>query len=688
MAKLRTSFLTEEARLYGEEREQLFGTPIQDRVDVGERSAGFIKSLVQGFSVDGFGYARDQWRSLKDFVQDPESAQLTPERYEELRQDDFLGKIDVPFEAGITERQFRNRLAQHKRDQFMQSFERSGLGTGTRFLGAMGGGMLAPEVLGTIWVGGPALSAAARAKTGADLMRKSMVASTQISAAAVPANIVAQDATYGRVDPMETTLTAAAPYVFTPMGAAFSRVFTPREQRATASGATTEAPTPTERPADNYVPADFRDEFTNYEGGVERWVDDVAQNNETAIEYGRSIGLTDDAIGEIKQRTFVEASRTPLGREELLDLDALEAYAGNRDVSLDQISRLQRRGLVEEAETLRGAEETPDFARSIDQQLSLRSLNERRAEIEASFPEVVDALRYRDYIRAGAKTGTEATARPMTAVSRGQVIRTGGKPVPSTRVRQQAEQLQQAVAARDPSIAPENVRDIAEELIAVADVDRPTQRVAYRREADLLKITDDAARGDLKAQTKFAERMIQRLPSHAEADWKALRTNGIEGLRARFIERKIAEANELTARLGMMVEARRGRRGRPPKQMRQMEDNLRARLSEVEGLVENARASATRPPQQVTVDDIADILAASRFKRAEPGANEAARRNLSTRKSSVQTEKAPTDRIDSDEVTQTQLDEILAYAKQNGVDLDGTENSYMAASRAIVECQI
>ena len=688
MARLRTSFLTEEARLYGEEREQLFGTPIQDRVDPGERSAGFVKSLAQGFAVDGFGYARDQWRSLKDFVQDPESTPLTPERYEQLRQDDFLGALDIPFEAGITERQFRNRIAQYKRDQFMQTFERSALGVTTRVLGGMGGGVLAPEVLGTIWVGGPALSAASRAKTGVDLMRKSMVASTQISAAAVPANVFAQDAVYGRVDPMETILTGAAPYVFTPMGAAFSRAFTPKEQRATAAGAATEAPTPTERPVDDYVPADFREEFTNYEGGVERWLDDVAQNNEAAIEYGRSIGLTDEAIGEVKQRTFVEAGRTPIDSEELLDLDAIEAYAGNRDVSAEQIGRLQRRGLIEQAETIRGAEETPDFARTFDQQLSLRSLNERRAQIEAKFPEAVDALRYRDYLRAGAKTGTKATATPMTALSQGRVIRSGGKPVPSTRVRQQAEQLQRSIAARDPSIAPDDIRDIAEELIAIADVDRPTQRVAYRREADLLDITDSAARGNLKAQTKFAERMIQRLPEHAEGDWKALRSNGIEGLRTRFIERKIAETNELTARLGVMVEARRGKKGRPPKNMRDAEDNLRAQLLEVENLVSTVRASATRAPQQVTVDDIADILTASRFKRGEPGVNEAARRNLSSRKSSVQTEKAPTDRIDSDDVTQTQLDEILAYAKQNGVEIENTENSYMAASRAIVECQI
>jgi len=688
MARLRTTFLSDEARLQGEEREQLFGVPIQDRVDPGERTAGFFRSLGQGFAVDGFGYARDQWRSIKDFAQDPESQQLTPERYEELRQDPFLGKIDVPFEAGITERQFRNQIVETKRNQFMETYERNAFGALGRFTGAMGGGMLAPEVLATIWVGGPALSAAARAKTGAGLIRNSMVASTQISSAAVPLNMAAQDAVYGRIDPMETILTGVAPFAFSPLGAAFSRAVTPREQRAAAGAAATDAPTPTERPPDEYVPADFLDEFSNYEGGVERWVDDIARNNEAAFEYGRSIGMTDDALAEVKQRTFVESSRTPIGQDELLDLDALEAYAGNRTVTSEQIGRLQRRGLVESAQELRAAEEVPDFARTPEQQLTIRSLNERRAEVEQRFPEAVEALRYRDYLRAGAKTGTEPTAAPMTAISQGRVLRTGGKPVPASRLRQQAEQLQRAIEVRDSSQAPEGMRDIADELIEAVGVDRPTQRVAYRRESEMLETTELAARGDRKAQKRFAERMIQRLPEYAEGDWKALKNNGVEGLRARFVQRKIDEANEIAARLGAMQEARKGVRGRVPKRIRETEDALRAQLAEVDELVADVRNRATKPPERITADDLADILSASRFRRSQPGVNEVSQRNLPTRKSSVTTDKAPTSRVDSDEVLETQLEEIVKYAKENGVDVDTTNNSYSAASRAITECGI
>ena len=315
MAEWRTSFVqNEEAVIHGDEREQLFGVPIQDRLDPGERTAGFLRSLGQGFAVDGLGYARDQWASLRDVVFDDDQETLTVERYEELRDDPILGKIDVPFDPNMTVRQFRNNLRRHKRDSYMQTFERSVAGQGTRFLGAMGGGMLAPEVLSTIWVGGPAIRAATQAGTTAQFMRQSALAATQISAATVPLNIQAQQAVYGNVDPLETVLTGVAPFVFIPAGAAFGRAFTPREQRAAADAASTPAPTGVREPADNYVPASLSDEFSNYPGGAPKWLDDIAQNRPEAFEYGRGIGLTDDALGEVKQRTFVEASRTPVGR--------------------------------------------------------------------------------------------------------------------------------------------------------------------------------------------------------------------------------------------------------------------------------------------------------------------------------------------------------------------------------------
>jgi len=686
MAELRTSFLTEEARLYGDEREQTFGVPIQDRQDPGERTAGFLKSLAQGFAVDGLGYARDQWGAIKDTVMDPDTRTLTPERYEELRTDPFRGKIDVPFEAGISERQFRTRLRLFKRNEAMNQYSRSAAGHTTRFLGNMGGGMAAPEVLGTIWVGGPAFGAAARATTMGNVVKNSLVGSTQVAAATTPLNVVAQDAVYGRVDPTETFMTAAAPYAFAPIGVAFSRAFTTRESAAVAEAGANEAPTPTPEPRDMYVPADFRAEFDGYEGGVERWIDDIAQNNENAFEYGRSVGLTDEALGELKQRTFVESSRTPIDPEEVQDLDALEAYAGNQNVTPEQIARLERRGLVDTAAETRAAAETPDFARTPEQQLSLRALNERRADIEGRLPEVVDALRYRDYLRAGARNGTEVD--PQTPVSGSGVLQTGGKAIPSSRITAQAQQLQEAVLTRDADLAPQELRGAAEEMIAVADVDANTQRVAYRREAELLKVTNEAATGDVKAQKKFAERMIQKLPEHAEGDYKALRSNGYEGVAARFVQRKIDEANELTARLGAMEESRRGKKGRPPKAFTELQTLARQRLAEVDALVDATKGRATRPPKQVTVDDIADILAASRLKRGKPGVNEKRADTDAQDQTPTQREERPADRAEQDPATEEQLDEILAYAKANGVEVDEIQNSYSAAAKAIVECPV
>jgi len=685
MAEWRTSFVqNEEAVIHGDEREQLFGVPIQDRLDPGERTAGFLRSLGQGFAVDGLGYARDQWASLRDVVFDDDQETLTVERYEELRDDPILGKIDVPFDPNMTVRQFRNNLRRHKRDSYMQTFERSVAGQGTRFLGAMGGGMLAPEVLSTIWVGGPAIRAATQAGTTAQFMRQSALAATQISAATVPLNIQAQQAVYGNVDPLETVLTGVAPFVFIPAGAAFGRAFTPREQRAAADAASTPAPTGVREPADNYVPASLNDEFSNYSGGASKWLDDIAQNRPEAFEYGRGIGLTDDALGEVKQRTFVEASRTPVGREEILDFDALDSYAGGTATEA-QVARLRERGLLDRAEELAVAEETPAFAQTTEQRLVARSADERRADIERQYPEIVDALRYRDYVRAGGRPtvpdGFEGVA--TDAVGRARSVRSS-----SRAVRQQAENMRRAVDEENPQVVPASMRPMVERLIEANRVEPDVRRVAYREESRQIDLLGRAAEGDTRSVRQFSEQMMEGMPEHARGDWQAFSNNGIEGLRARFVERKIAETNELAARLGHLQERRRGRRGRPPRAEREVEQRLRNNLREVEDLVADVRSRQTKRPQKVSVDDVADILNASRFKRAEPGRFESARQQETPEATATARDKRPPTRADEERATTAELDEIVQYARQNGVDFEQVNNSYSAAARAITECQI
>ena len=685
MAEWRTSFVeNEEAVIHGDEREQLFGVPIQDRLDPGERTAGFLRSLGQGFAVDGLGYARDQWDSLRDAVFGVDQETLTPERYEELRDDPMLGKLDVPFTPGMTVRQFRNNLRRHKRDSFMQTFDRSVAGQGTRFLGAMGGGMLAPEVLSTIWVGGPAIRAATQAGTTAQFMRQSALAATQISAATVPLNIQAQQAVYGNVDPLETVLTGVAPFVFIPAGAAFGRAFTPREQRAAADAASTPAPTGVREPADNYVPASLNDEFSNYPGGASKWLDDIAQNRPEAFEYGRGIGLTDDALGEVKQRTFVEASRTPVGREEILDFDALDSYAGGTATEA-QVARLRERGLLDRAEELAVAEETPAFAQTTEQRLVARSADERRADIERQYPEIVDALRYRDYVRAGGRPtvpdGFEGVA--TDAVGRARSVRSA-----SRAVREQAENMRRAVDEENPQAVPASMRPMVERLIEANRVEPDVRRVAYREESRQIDLLGRAAEGDTRSVRQFSEQMMEGMPEHARGDWQAFSNNGIEGLRARFVERKIAETNELAARLGHLQERRRGRRGRPPRAEREVEQRLRNNLREVEDLVADVRSRQTKRPQKVSVDDVADILNASRFKRAEPGRFESARQQEIPEATLAATGKRPPTRANEDRLTDAELDEIVQYTRQHGVDFEQVNNSYSAAARAITECQI
>lgn len=678
MTELRTSWLSDQARVYSDEQQLLFGQVVPGRTAQGERNVGAWGSLFQGFKVDGLGYAKDQWVTLKDRAFDVDQELLTPDVYDEIVNDPIMGKLDVPFEPGLTVRQFRNRVRRFKRDMYMQTYERSLGANATRVIGAMGGGILAPEILSTLWIGGPLAAAAVRAPTTAQGMRLAMGSATQISLAATPLNVVAQNVTYGQVDPLETALTATTPFFFTPAVVGIGRAVSPKTQMQTADANKTRLPSPTEEPPDNYIPRNFTEEFEAYPGGAERWIDDIAGNNEAAIAYGRTIGLTDEALAEVKLRTFTEASQTPIGREDFLDLDALEAFASSDFVSPGQLARLERAGLQDLAESARAAERTPPFAQTPEQRLALRSVEERRAAVVQRFPELADALRYRDFIRAGG-------GAPEFGIPGGRAQRIGPatKPVVNSTLRNQATEIRDAVRNRDSSAVPEEFRDIVDSLIQAADVDRATRRVAFREESNLLDIINRVAEGDATAQQTFVGRVLSRLPEHAEGDWRAFQSSGIEGVRARFIERQFERANELSARLGLKKEQQQAR-----SEQQQARSELREQLRLLEDLLESVQQRVTRPPQQISVDDLADILHASRFKRAEPGMNEASvrARDRSQDREAQDNSRAP--EILSENVTEADLDEIVRFARENGVNPDTVSNEYSAAIRAITECRL
>ena len=683
MAELQTSFLTRDAILYQDERERIFGQVIPDQVQPGSRTAGMFKSIAQGVPEIGINWQRDQWGSLKDKALDRDQQNLTPEIYDELINDPVMGKLDVPFQPGITVRQFRNQIRRHKSQQYLNTYNRSVAGHIGLFIGGMGGGITAPEILSTIWVGGPLAAAAVRAGTTMQGMRLATGAGAQISAVSTPANIWAQQQVYANVDPMEVYMTAVAPFVFTPAGVAFGRAFTPKEQMAAADAAATPLPSPTREPPDDFVPVDFREEFSAYSGGVERWIDDIAQNNPAAFEYGRTIGFTDDALSLLKERTFVQASKTAATKDELLDLDALEAFATSDFITREQLARLERRGLMEQAEIVRAAEETPAFLQTIDQRLARQAVQERRASVEARFPELRDALRYRDYVRGGARAFDEMPINARTAEARTR------PPAPNARLRETADAILRAVRERDSSGVPEELRPLVRQLTEVAALDRGTRQVAYRQENQMLDLIARVAAGDVRAQNKFAERALIGLPENAEGDYRAFRRNGLEGVRARFLEREVERANELTARLGILEEAQKGRRGRPSKKHAAAKKELKEQIKFLNELIDDLRARTTKAPEKFDVDELAYILNTSRLNRGEsPMPNAARERVLTARTHEDSQPNTQGFEAGNENVTDAQLDDILNFARRHGVEEAAIDNEFTAAVRAITECEI
>lgn len=686
MTRAQTNLLGAQAALYEDERQFLLGVPLPDRAEAGIRGAGMLRSLGQGFAHDGLGYARDQWYSLVDHMADVDQEILTPERYEELVNDPIVGRLDVPYEAGLTVRQFRNRMRRHLANQYMEQFDRSLAGHATRFVGAMGGGMFAPEILATLPIGGPAAQSAIRAKTTADFLRLSTISSAQISAAATPLNLFAQQQVYGEIDPLEVALTATAPFLFVPATTGLTRLLSSAEQRGLAAAAgTTEPPPAVREPLDTHIPVDFRAEFDQFPGGLERWAEDFARGTPESEQFLRQLGATDDGLRELRQRVFVESSRTPLTAEQILDIDAVEGFISNVGLSPEKLARIERAGLLDAARLAKDAVGRAPADIAPDQAAARALLQQRRRQVEAQFPEVRAALAYRDFVRAGGDPRATQT---------GPVPGAAGVPraQPSDAIRAQAATLQRAVETNDPTLVPEPLRDLVRRIIRAQEFDAAARRAGFPDETAILEMATRAARGDVAAQQSFNMRIMHNLPEYAEGDWRALRTHGIEGVRARYVDRQIDRANSLTARLGAMDEARA--RGQDVADYDQTRADLVAQLQETQRLIDAVQTQPSRPPAEINVDDVAGALAASRLKRGEASPIEAPARQHGSHPSTQRPVSARDELMAEADSLRAEIVELQKFARQHGVDIDqldpgdGVRQRFDAAMRAIRECQI
>lgn len=649
MTKLRTSEVSDESVQFRDERISLFGAPVYDQVSPNERFSGAFSSLGQGTRITGFGYARDQWWSLKDYAMEGESQQLTLERYEEMRNDPYMGELEIPYDPTLTERQFTNQLKRFRRDNYMQTYDRNLGGKATSFVGAMAGGMLAPEILATLPVGGPMFHLASRAKTTAEMLRLSLGGGLQVSAVATPLNIYAQETVYGQVDPMEVAFTAVAPIVFAPPGVAFGRLFTRAERQSASSGAQTKLPDPVRETPDDHVPLDLTARFEGFDGGAENWLTQIAARNPVAVDFARSIGIGERELNKLFDITLRESAATPQDTRAIQDFDALTAYASGSETPA-QLRWMWARGLTKEADAARAAQSTQPYLRTIDDLLAQKNIAQRRAEIETNFPELAAALGYRDF-------AFSAAGRPNNIL------------------RQQVADLGQAVRDKNPDLAPAELRDTARKLIDAAGKDRGTQRIAYRDEMKDLNLIERAMQGKDAELREFAGRFINKLPTEAKKDFEAFRNGGLEAVRVRHLQRASEQMDAQVARMGELVEARLGKKGRASKEYTAQKKETQAAIDALEAELARLRPQSVREPQSVSVDELAELLGAP--QSAAPAAPKV------TPDTTVQAQ--PARQLDEKQMDQL-IDDYEAFAREAGVDIATIDNGFTRAAKVLETC--
>lgn len=648
MTKLRTSEIAEEAERYREEPLTLFGAPIYDQVAPGERYSGSFHSLVNSFTTRGLGIAMDQVQTAFDSLNGA-SPQLTLERYEEMISDPLTGDLQIPYDPTLTELQFTNQVRRFRRDTYMNTFDRNWAGVTTDFIGAMGGVMLSPEVLATLPVGGPLFAAARQAKTAAEMMKLSVMGGAQVSAVATPLNIWAQQKVYGEIDPTEVMMTAVAPIVFTPPMVAFSRLFSRSEMEAYNSAAQTKLPDPVREPPDDYIPQGLTARFEGFDGGVENWLAQIAARNPAAIDFARSIGIGERELNKLFDITLRESAATPHDARAIQDFDALTAYASGIE-SPAQLRWMWARGLTKEADAARAAQSTQPYLRTIDDLLAQKNIAQRRAEIETNFPELAAALGYRDF-------AFSAAGRPDNVL------------------RQQVADLGQAVRDKNPDLAPAELRDTARKLIDAAGKDRGTQRIAYRDEMKDLNLIERAMQGKDADLREFAGRFINKLPTEAKKDFEAFRNGGLEAVRVRHLHRASEQMDAQIARMGELVEARLGKKGRASKEYTAQKKETQAAIDALEAELARLRPQAVREPQSISIDELAELLDAPQSMIPEPPRG--------TTDTTAQAR--PTRQLDERQMDQL-IDDYEAFAREAGVDTSALDNGFSRAAKVLETC--
>ena len=651
MTEFRGSNLHPDAMVFREEPPWLGGSYLSTQNLAGTMRATALQSLGQGVFITGGGWAKEGWEGLRDYLTATDSEQLTPEIYEELIQNPIMGTIDIPFDPSLSVRQFKAQLGRFRRESMMAQVERSVLGNVLYFGGAMGGGMVSPEVLITLPVGGKTLAAIRGMSTGM-AMRQSIKAGLEISAAATPLNILMQDTTYGRVDPVEVAATAIAPIAFTPASVAFFRAISPKARVDSAAAQSVDMAKAVPVTPETDVPSAIRNVFSEFDGGAERWLSSYARREADAVAFVDQLGLDDTARRHLDDIIFREAAHSHIDSISVREMQAL-INAGQGRIGFDDAAFLASRGLLEEAEAMRLAATRPPIARDAVDLVALRGLEQRRAALVKRLPELRDALRWEDFANA----------------------RRAGVPGQAA-VQNVARNIQNAVRKRDPNLVDDELRPIVRNLIAAEEAAPSVRNIAYQREQRTLDLLQRAVDGDETATPRFMERMMALLPEHAEGDARALRQGGLDSLRLRYLNRLADEIDVETAKLGAAVEAQRGVGGRTPKAILEQQKALKARIAELEAQHDRIRSEVHQAPESISVDELAEVLDASVIERiASPQAIYAQGDDFAP------VTRRPATEADFEGVST----EVAAFARQHGVDPADLANTPAGRAQRILE---
>ena len=475
-------------------------------------SQNWIGATARGFGVTGWGFAKDQWAGAFDREYEPVSA----EELETIPDNEL-----VDFKPWMNRGQVERQIEMTKRQQYIDAHRASWYHHVAGFVGALPTIMLSPEVLVTLPVGGPAFTAATRAPTLVGMAGQSLKAGAQVSAASIPANIIAQQMTYGRVDNTELALVAAAPFALSPLTAAGFRSYLRRGAGKSADNGTASG-----------IPPQMEANFDNYQGGLKGWLDDFMQNNVAAVTYAQSIGLGEEALTNFRAIALEQANRTAAGAADVALQQDLQALVFGQ-AGPDQLERLVATGALPD---------TPEMAdllaryAALENVGTLESVALLRELADTLPPELQGVVRHMEYIRLG-RNGPDVD--DMTI-----------------------KDLQDTLVAIDSgdltNVRPE-YRPFAETMLETANMppfDRKLMNPANDDALDALRRV--ASSGDQEAARKVLARALGRMNTESDnAIFKAFRDNGLDGARLAYMKQLENEVEIAVRTLGQMDGAAR-----------------------------------------------------------------------------------------------------------------------------------